>query len=230
MSKRHFVIAFRLVLGLLALAGVVIQLYISITRGLGVVNFFSYFTILSNIFAATVFIIAAVRLARGYVPNDFDLAIRGASVVYMVFVGIVFSLLLRDVPLGELLPWINTVHHYVMPVAVIIDWILQPPRIKILLKTALLWLVFPAVYVTYSLIRGPVSGFYAYPFFDPDVQGGYGGVAAYCAAMLIGFLAVALLIRWAGNRRVQSAETTGAARATGAGRRATGAGQRAEGP
>ena len=37
--------------------------------------------------------------------------IRGAAVVYIVFVGLLFNTLLRDVDLGGLLPWFNAVCH-----------------------------------------------------------------------------------------------------------------------
>jgi hypothetical protein len=199
MTKKYFLIAFRLFLGSVALAGVVTQLYLTIENHHSVVNFFSYFTILSNLFAALVFIISAMRLATGYEPSKFDDAIRGASIVYMIFVGIVFSILLRDTDLGDLLPWINTVHHYIIPVAVIIDWILEPPKSNISSRTAFLWLSFPAVYVLYSLVRGAITNFYPYPFFSPDVQNGYAGVAMYCIVMLVAFLGLSFAVRWAAN-------------------------------
>ncbi|GAB3536219.1 Pr6Pr family membrane protein [Arthrobacter tecti] len=192
-------IAFRLVFAALSLAGVVVQLTISLNSDFGAVNFFSYFTILSNIIASLVFIISAVRLARNYQTNDADVAIRGGSVVYMVFVGVVFNTLLRDVDLGGLLPWINTVHHMVMPLAVLVDWIVWPPRSRISLRTVFVWMIFPVVYVLYSLIRGAAVGFYPYPFLDPTVQR-YGGVALYCAALVVAFAVLALLVRWIANR------------------------------
>ncbi|MDN5274966.1 MAG: hypothetical protein JWP06_867 [Candidatus Saccharibacteria bacterium] len=203
MIKKRFLITFRIALGGLALAGVATQLYLTITNQHSVINFFSYFTILSNIIAAAVFIISAVRLGSGYAPNKFDDAIRGASIVYMIFVGIVFSILLRDTDLGDLMPWINTVHHYIMPVAVIIDWVLQPPKSKISKRTALLWLSFPAIYVAYSLIRGVITGFYPYPFFSPSIQNGYSGVAVYCIVMLVAFVVLSFGVRWmANNNRI----------------------------
>ena len=199
MTKKHVLVVFRLTLAALSLAGLATQLYIAITHQHNVINLFSYFTILSNLFASVVFVISAVRLLKGYAPNKIDEAIRGASIVYMIFVGLVFSVLLREADLGALMPWVNVVHHYVMPAAVIIDWLLQPPRSKIALKTTFVWLLFPAMYVAYSLVRGSFVGFYAYPFFNPDVQNGYSGVAVYCVAMLVGFMLVSLGVRWAAN-------------------------------
>ena len=201
------IIPFRLLFAALSLAGVITQLIIAIQIEFSVVSFFSYFTNLGNLFASIVFIVSAARLARGQQSSDVDVAIRGASVVYMAFIGIVFNTLLRGADLGDLKPWVNTVHHLVMPVAVVLDWLLWPPRSRISIRTTLLWMAFPVVYVVYSLIRGSATGFYAYPFFNPGVNGGYGGVAAYCAVMLVAFVGLAFLVRLAGNRDRPPART-----------------------
>ncbi|WP_430592212.1 Pr6Pr family membrane protein [Humidisolicoccus flavus] len=204
--SRLAAVIYRFAFALTALAGIAVQLFwVSIPLGLGVVNFFSYFTILSNLFASIIFIISAVRIMQEREPSALDVALRGAAVVYMVFVGIVFITLLRDVPLGGLKPWINLVHHYIMPVAVLLDWIIWAPRRKLSWRPVFAWMVFPIVYVIYSLIRGPITGFYAYPFFNPAVQGGYGGVALYCFFMVIGFVLIAISVRAIGNARSKPA-------------------------
>lgn len=198
------IIIMRLVLAALSLAGVVTQFVLAVQTDFGIVNFFSYFTTLSNLIGSVVFIVGAVRLIGGHETTDSDVAIRGASVVYLVFVGIVFNTLLLDADLGDLQPWVNVVHHMLMPLAVLVDWLVWPPRSRIPLRTVFLWMIFPAAYVVYSLVRGGIVGFYAYPFFNPGAVGGYGGVAAYCGAMLVAFIALALLVRWLGNLRMRS--------------------------
>jgi len=198
MVKRNLVIVGRLLFAALSIAGVIWQLVIAIQTDFGLVNFFSYFTNLANIIGSVVFIVGALRLARGRAASDLDVAIRGASVVYLAFVGIVFNTLLSDADIG-LTPWVNVVHHMLMPLVVVIDWLVWPPRSRTSVRTALLWVIFPVVYTLYSVIRGAITGFYCYPFFNPGAVGGYGGVALYCAAMLIGFVGLAFLIRWLGN-------------------------------
>lgn len=130
-------------------------------------------------------------------------SVRGASVVYMAFVGVVFNTPLVDVDLGGLLPWINTVHRLVVPLAVVIDWLVFPPRGRVSLPTAFLWVTVPIVYTVYSVTRGAIVDFYCYPFFDPAAVGGYGGVAIYSAALLVTF--VALLVRAVGHVFVEGA-------------------------
>lgn len=194
-------IVFRVFFAALSLGAVGWQLFaIHIPGGQSVVDFFSYFTNLGNVLLGVIFLIGAVRLARGRTEaSEASAAVRGAAVVYIVFIGIVYSALLGDAQLGGLSPWVNVVCHFIMPIAGVVDWLVWPPRRRIALSTALWWLAFPAVYTVGSLVRGAVTGFYPYPFFHPGVVGGYPGVALYCVAMLVGLLALALLVRWAGN-------------------------------
>ena len=93
----------------------------------------------------------------------------------------------------------NAVHHVIMPIAVVVDWLVWPPARRLRLRVVGWWLVYPLVYLGYSLIRGPIAHFYAYPFFDPSVQAGYPGVAVYCAALIAAFLLLGLLLIGLGN-------------------------------
>lgn len=199
MRSRHAVAWFRVVLALASLVAVGAQLSVTVAKDYSLVNFFSYFTNLSNIFGSLVFLVGAVLLLRTP-AEDLDARWRGAAVVYLVLVGLVFNVLLRDTDLGDLKPWVNVVVHMAMPVAVLVDWLVWPPGRRVERRWIGLWLVVPGVYVAYSLVRGAVTGFYPYPFFDPDRSGGYAGVAAYCVVMLVGFLLMSLLVRRLGDR------------------------------
>ncbi len=185
----------RLALAVLALAAVGQQLIIHIAASYDVLNFFSYFTNLSNIFAALV-LLASVFSSKDR-SQDF---VRYVSTINMAVVGIVFAVLLRDVDLGALLPWVNFVLHYVMPVGVVLIWVVAPAASKLTSKHLLLALVFPAAYLAYVLGRGASIGWYPYPFLNPVNVGGYGMVAAYS----LGITATFLLASWAllliGNR------------------------------
>ena len=119
-----------------------------------------------------------------------DDIIRGTSVVCMALVGIVFTVLLRNLDMGHLLPWVNTVTHYIMPVVVVLDWLYQPPLSKLAVKQISYWLIFPLLYLAYSVSRGAIVGFYAYPFLNPDKVGGYGGVVFYSVSIIAVFLFV----------------------------------------
>ena len=178
--------ALRLFFGLLTLVAIGWQLAIHVRMGFNVVNFFSFFTNLSNLLAAIVLVLGARRLWRPASTGP-DEGLRALSAVNMVVVGIVFSLLLRDVDLGALRPWINTLLHHVMPCVVLLDWLLQPPRTRLGGRQLLWTLVFPMAYLVYTLVRGSRTGWYPYPFLNPANVGGYGGVALYAAGIALTF-------------------------------------------
>lgn len=191
--------AVRFAFGAATLTAVGIQLGIHIGHGFSVLNFFSYFTNLSNIFAAVVLVVEAVLTWRGKNAGPLWDLLRCISVVCMALVGLVFSALLRDVDLGSLLPWINTWLHYVMPVVVVADWFIQPPRHHIALKWVGIAVLFPLVYLVYSLVRGAGTNWYAYPFLNP-ADGGWGAVLVTCLVIAAGFVVVTLLLMVLGNK------------------------------
>jgi hypothetical protein len=166
-----------------------------------VVNFFSYFTNLSNIFAALVFLLGALALLRRRerplpVANDL---VRGAAAAAMAIVGIVYGILLRNEDLGTLLPWVNVVVHYIMPVAVVADWLYAPPTSRISLRQMGYWLIYPLLFLIYTLVRGAIVDWYPYPFLNPARVGGYGGVTLYAIAIFAAFLIVGWLLVALGN-------------------------------
>lgn len=200
MTKRSLLIALRLFFGVLTLVTVGKQFAIQVQMGFSIINFFSYFTNLSNIFAAFVLIFGAFQLITYYQPSASTDLIRGMAVVNMVVVGVVFSALLRNVDMGNLLPWVNTVLHYIMPIAVVLEWLLQPPRANLGTRHVLLCQIFPLLYLVYTLTRGAIVGWYPYPFLNPANVGGYGGVAVYGIGIMVVFVVAARLLFTLGNK------------------------------
>lgn len=180
-------IAFRLILGALILVAIGWQLSIHVARGFDVVNFFSYFTNLANLFAAVVLLIGAGRLIGAAKPSPTADLLRGSAVVYMTVVGIVFTGLLRDYDLGALLPWINALLHYVVPVVLVLEWLVYPPVNPMTLRQLFFAQSFPLLYLAYVLIRGASTGWYPYPFLNPITVGGYSVVTMYVAGIIAVF-------------------------------------------
>ena len=195
MSQPTWIRVYRIAFALLGLTAVVFQFAKNSQRDpFNPVNFFSFFTIQSNILAAVVLLVAASGLAAR--PSFAWDMVRGAATMYMTTTGIVYGLLLSG--LEESLqtpdPWVNNVLHRVMPLVMIADLLLRPLAHRITLRQALLWTVYPFVYLVYTLVRGPIVDWYPYPFLNPDEEGGYPSVAAYCVGILIGFLLFSALI------------------------------------
>ncbi len=184
---------------LLALA-VLTAIAYDVAAGPGVsdADYFSYFTVLSNLFAVTLLLYGALRPARER-SGTVEL-LRGAAVVYILTTGIVYLLLLSGH--APAYPWVNAILHYLMPVAVTLDWLLDPPRVHLdPVRTVVLWMVFPLLYIIYTLARGAIVDWYPYLFVNPHRGGGYLLVAGDCLAVGLGIVALIIATTWAGNRR-----------------------------
>jgi hypothetical protein len=207
MNKRLFLITARLILGFSTLFAVAYQALILHQNGVfDPFNYLGYFTNLSNIVASVILIISALYLLKSRSPSPRDDVIRGAAVLYMAVTGAVYATLLTGVDVGLLVPWVNILMHVIMPLAVIADWLYQPAHTKVAAKQALVWLIFPAVYVVYTLVRGAIVGWYPYPFLNPANVGGYAGVAVYCAAILAAFFVFGWLIMKLGNSQKRNVQ------------------------
>jgi hypothetical protein len=200
MTRRAAVIsAYRLMLAGLVLAAIAYEL----VTGLGephwsTTDYFSYFTELSNLFAAGIFFAGALR-PRDAHSSTFE-RLRGAAVLYMLTTGIVYAVLLAGHHNST--PWVNTALHRVMPIAVALDWLIDPPGSPLdARRTVLAWMAFPLLYVVYTLVRGPLAHWYPYLFLDPRHSGGYLWVAANCVGIAIGQVAMTLAIVWVGRWR-----------------------------
>ena len=201
MNKRQFLIGARLFFAALNIAAILTQLLYSSQYALSFsfVNFFSFFTILSNVFVSIVFVVSAWYLAQGRRPSPADDVLRGASVLYMAITGVVYSLLLSGIDVDLSLSWVNLQLHYIMPIVVVLDWLYQPQLSKLNVKRIIPWLLFPLIYLVYTLVRGPIANWYPYPFLDPAQAGGYAGVALYCVGILGGLFVVSFLLMKLGN-------------------------------
>lgn len=167
------------------------------SAGIGAINFFSYFTILSNCSATVVLAVGGVAMLRG--RRGMPDGVRGAVTCYMVVTGIIYFVVLQADAAGQLAPWIDDVVHRIIPVVVLVDWLVVPPRVVQSYAILRYWLLFPIAYVTYSLIRGHFVDWYPYPFLDPR-EHGYGHVALECCLVALTIVAICLAVVWLGRQ------------------------------
>ena len=85
-----------------------------------------------------------------------------------------------------------------MPIVVVVDWLLDPPAARIEPRRALLWVAYPVAWIAYTMIRGPLVGWYPYPFLDPGPNG-YGPVIVTVAVILAAGVGLCLLVAAVGN-------------------------------
>lgn len=169
-------------------------------------NFFSYFTVLSNVSAVVILTMLAVRPLRSEQFTTW----RGASTLYMGVTFLVYVTVLlplqSDVGVSE--PWIDWIIHGIGPLFMVADWALNRPAKSVTWGTFSMWLIFPAAYLVYTLIRGPIVDWYPYPFLDPRPPHTYGEVAIGSAIVLLVILVVGLGLRWWANRANSASRLT----------------------
>jgi len=159
-------------------------------RGALFVNFFSFFTIDSNVAAVVVFAVGALLLIRNQSDPRWFALLRASAVTYMTVTLVVYNLLLRgiELPQGTTLAWSNEILHVVAPLLIVLDWFFAPGRRRLEWKDLRVIIAFPIVWVIYTLIRGPLAynetahkpTWYPYPFLDPSLSPeGYWSVLFY---------------------------------------------------
>lgn len=189
------------ILALVTWVALALQLYLLLAANnakgipitLTLTNFFSFFTILSNLLVA--FVLTRITL-RAEQPS-----LQAAAAVYISVVGIGYSLLLRHIwdPQG-LQKLADILLHDAVPLLYVLCWFVYWRRRKALAwKSVSVWLIWPAIYLAYSMIRGSATGWYPYHFLDPT-QAGLAQVISVIAIFLLaftalGFAAVALTRR-----------------------------------
>ena len=178
------------------------------------VNFFSFFTILSNVLAAAALAIGGIwalanRRTASPEPRWFAVFLVCAS-TYAIVTGVVYNTLLRgiELPQGSTVPWSNEVLHVVVPLIMLLDLLFAPRRRALRWSAVGIAAIFPIVWVAYTLIRAnlvisPSTGepwWYPYPFLNPH-RYGYGGVALWVLLIAAIIIATAALVVWVGRRR-----------------------------
>ncbi len=152
-------------------------------------RFFAFFTIQSNLIgvAAFAWLIATRDRPRSRAVE----LLRGAAVVYLTVTFFVVIFLLSGIDVQLQLGWVDFALHKFFPVVVVLDWVLDPPAVRLTARDALLWLAYPLAWTGLTMVRGAVDGWYPYPFLDP-ANGGYGQVLVTAIAIMVGFFVIAL--------------------------------------
>lgn len=156
-------------------------------------NYFSFFTIWTNLMMALALILPVV--AAGTRPGRFagSEPVRAMVTMFAVVVGLIYHFLLHPFwsPQGWSL-FVNLLLHYVMPTAVLLDWMLFTPKGRLGWIDPVKWLVVPVVYGVWTLIHGFASHWWPYGFLNVDTLGA--AAVGTFTGLLIFFLIVGLVI------------------------------------
>jgi uncharacterized membrane protein len=134
------------------------------------VRLFSFFTIQSNILSA----IVAAQLARDTGRDGRSWRVlRLGALVGITVTGVVYSTVLARLhePKGSAQVTTNAVFHYFVPLLMVLGWLLFGPRPRITRWVVVLMLIWPLLWMGYTLGHGAASKWYPYPFVDVATHG-----------------------------------------------------------
>jgi len=160
----------------------------------GLINFFSFFTVLTNTLVVVVLSYALVK--RDCAAKRFFLApaVSSGIAVSIVVVSLAYNLLLRHLWRPEGFQFIaDELLHDVMPLLFFIYWWRCVPKGSLRCKHIGAWVMYPLVYFAYVLLRGHLLGQYQYPFIDVDTLG-YPQVFVNAGGILAGFIVIAFTV------------------------------------
>ncbi|MGN8275198.1 Pr6Pr family membrane protein [Pseudomonas sp. SMN5] len=170
----------------------------------GLVNTFSFFTVLTNILVAVVLTWELTERPCA-VRRWFLLpSVRSGIAVSIALVSLAYNLLLRHLWQPEGSQFVaDELLHDVVPVLYVVYWCRWVPKGSLRLGHVGLWMIYPVVYFAYLLLRGNSLAAYPYPFIDVTKLG-YPQVFINAGGILAGFVVIALgvvgLDRWMGRR------------------------------
>jgi uncharacterized protein YacL len=137
-----------------------------------IIRYFSFFTILTNLFVAVCFSVLLLKLSSRLGNFFASPKTLTAITVYITVVGIVYNLILRFLWKPKGLQWaVDELLHTIIPLLCIVYWIFYVYKSSLKWRDAFLWLIYPFVYIIFILIRGSWSSYYPYPFINVDQLG-----------------------------------------------------------
>jgi hypothetical protein len=182
--------------------GVLLQLWLSIGLALangrsvigGLITYFGYFTILTNIFVALV--CTAGSLSRRAPDRSllYSLPAVGCATAAILIVGIGYHALLREIWAPQGAEWVaNLVLHYIVPVVALLHWFVYSYSDRPKWWTPLSWCWYPLAYFAYVMTRGEILFSYPYPFIDVLALG-YTQTIVNAIGFLIGFIVLGYVL------------------------------------
>jgi hypothetical protein len=156
-------------------------------------EYFAYFTIQTSLIAAVVLAVSGVRELQGVADTKALNLARLSVSSYAIVVGVVYNALLRGTPVLEgdpdygydwpVLP--NEILHVWAPIFIVLDFAISKTATKIKFKQIFWILVFPTVWLSFTIIRGIITDWWAYWFLNPNLEAGVSGVAMFIMIIVI---------------------------------------------
>jgi hypothetical protein len=163
-------------------------------------EYFSYFTIQTSLIAIVTLSVAGYFAWTGRVETRVLNIVRLSTVTFTVVVTLVYNMLLRGLPdaaadgdyVWPILP--NEILHVWAAIFMLIDWILSSRRINLRVRTIFWVLLFPLVWLAYSIVRGLMVDWWPYWFINPNEPAGVTGMLTYIFGIMLFLLTIAIAL------------------------------------
>lgn len=176
-----------------------------------ILDFFTYFTIWSNILVAVVLFMLFLKPDR---DSFWFRALRLDSVLMIVVTGLVYNVVLAGTVTNQGFEVVtNFFDHILTPVVTLVVWLVCGPRGWISVKVIAASLVVPIVWLIWALIRGAFIGAYPYPFLDVATLG-YGAVLVNVLGVVVLAIVISVIlwgVDWVISRLTQQKQEPAAA-------------------
>jgi hypothetical protein len=157
------------------------------------VEFFSYFTILSNMLAAAALVAPLVAPNSRFAVWAEQSGPRAAIATYLTITAVVYHTMLASQWNPQGLRFVsNLILHTITPLTYLTDVALRGGQGQARWIAAAKAMAYPALFGLWTLIHGALSGFYPYPFMNVTKRG-YPAVVLTMIEMSIAFALVALI-------------------------------------
>jgi hypothetical protein len=163
-------------------------------------EYFVFFSIDSSILAGVVALVGAYVLLSGKEESERLSTLRLVATVSMIIVGVVYHALLGDGAvdardIGYEWPRVpNLVIHTWAPIALFFDYLLSYKGVLPRWRKALWVIVYPLVWLSFSVVRGLLDNWWPYWFINPNSEIGISGMLTYIVIIAISFISLGYLV------------------------------------
>lgn len=189
---------------LLGSVGLIFQFYLILNNinqsiGFTIVNYFSYFTILTNLLITVFHFSMLFEKSKPAIwfnqPGK-----KTALTLYIVIVGFIYQVILRWMWSPQGLAMItDEILHSITPLYFLIGWLLLFEKTKLKWSVLFPWLIYPLCYLIYTIIRGSLVNWYPYPFINVS-EIGYSQTFINSAGVTLVFVLFGLLFILTDNK------------------------------
>lgn len=168
-------------------------------------EYFAYFTIHTSLIASTLLTITALRELQNKPDTKALTLARLCASTYAIVVAVVYNALLRGTPpaaadLGYEYPVPpDEILHVWAPIFIVLDFALTKTRTKLRFNQIFWVLLFPLVWLIFTIIRGLNTNWWAYWFLNPNLEAGVTGVITFILGIVV-FMLTSATVSLALNR------------------------------